>query len=70
MHALACFTVQIAALTPSPTVTSSYTHVTTTPVMADGVDDPVNPDIGIRICIAILITVKVYSYIETPITTR
>ena len=47
MYALACYTVQTTVPTLSPTVTSSYTLVTATPGMADEVDDPVNPDIGI-----------------------
>ena len=59
MHALACYTVQTAAPTPSPTVTSSYTLVIQTTGIVDEVDDPVNPSRGIRICIAILIAVNV-----------
>ena len=47
MYALACYTVKTAAPTSSPTVTSSFTLVTATPGIADDVDDPVNPDIGI-----------------------
>ena len=59
MNALACYTVQTATPTPSPTVRSSHTLVIQTPGITDEVDDPANPIIGIRICIAILIDVNV-----------